>query len=211
MVCSTHDGPNPEAMAGARVTRHPGALRRLVHELARAPGASTASSPRWRICSPPTGTSGSTASASSRAPSPSPWSRRRTSTWTSRCPQVIEQKLAAVSLTDASTLRLRGAYAQREFIVQYKESDLAFVSRLAEHLGISFFFEHGDDGETMVFTDNPSGFLPAETAETSVFRPRGEERNVFSLTSRRRIVPSFYAVRDYNYRTPLVDITGETS
>jgi type VI secretion system secreted protein VgrG len=32
---------------------------------------------------------------------------------------------------------------------------------------------------------------------------------VFELTARHRIVPAYYAVRDYNYRTPLVDITGE--
>jgi type VI secretion system secreted protein VgrG len=124
-------------------------------------------------------------------------------------PQVIQQKLAAVNLAASSALRLTGAYAPREFVVQYKESDLAFVSRLAEHLGIGFFFEHGDAGETMVFADNPSAFGRVEGAETVLYRSRGDQRDVYALTAKRRVVPAYYAVRDYNYRTPLVDITGE--
>ena len=41
-------------------------------------------------------------------------------------------------------LRLFGTYPKRELVVQYKETDLAFVSRLAEHVGISFTFDHGE-------------------------------------------------------------------
>jgi type VI secretion system secreted protein VgrG len=124
-------------------------------------------------------------------------------------PEIIQAKLAAVNLDTNLDLRLTGAYAPREFVVQYKESDYAFVCRLAEHLGISFYFLHGDAGEKIVFTDNASGFAPLEGAESIPFRARGEQREVFELTARHRVVPSYYAVRDYNYRTPQVDITGE--
>src|SRR5262249_44303629 len=117
--------------------------------------------------------------------------------------------LTIVDLISDSELRLKGAYAPREFLVQYKESDYAFVSRLAEHLGISFYFLPGDAAEKLIFTDNASGFSSAQGAEAIPFRPRGEGRDVFELTSKRRVIPAYYAVRDYNYRTPLVDITGE--
>ena len=124
-------------------------------------------------------------------------------------PEIIEQKLAAVNLGGAVELRLEGQYARREFVVQYKESDLAFVSRLAEHLGISFFFEHGDAGEKMVFTDHPGGFARVDEGTPIVFHPRGEQRDVFALEAKRRMIPAYYAVRDYNYRTPLLDLTSE--
>jgi type VI secretion system secreted protein VgrG len=123
-------------------------------------------------------------------------------------PQIVKGKLEAVGLGDAVELRLTGEYAAREFVVQYQESDLAFVSRLAEHLGISFFFEHGDAGETMVFADAASGFAHFD-GDPLPFRPRGEAHGVFSLQQRRRMVPAYYAVRDYNYRVPHLDLTGE--
>jgi type VI secretion system secreted protein VgrG len=123
-------------------------------------------------------------------------------------PQIIEQKLTSIGLAGAFEMRLHGAYAAREFVVQYQESDLAFVSRLAEHLGVSFVFEHDEQGDRIVFTDDNAGFRAVEGAERLVFRPRGELLGVFALRADRRIIPAFYAVRDYNYRIPLVDLTS---
>ncbi|HVY49481.1 MAG TPA: type VI secretion system tip protein TssI/VgrG [Minicystis sp.] len=124
-------------------------------------------------------------------------------------PAIVKQKLAAVRLGDACSLRLSRSYPPREFVVQYKESDLAFVSRLVEHLGIAFFFEHGDAGDVMVFADDPSGFTRLPEGGSIAYHARGEARDVYELSERRRVVPGYYAVRDYNYRTPLVDLTAE--
>ena len=49
-----------------------------------------------------------------------------------------------------------------------------------------------------------------EGAESLPYRASGEERDVFALTVKQRVVPSYYAVRDYNYRTPSVDIAVES-
>jgi type VI secretion system secreted protein VgrG len=122
-------------------------------------------------------------------------------------PELIRQKLEHVALGAELQMRLHGIYAPRDFIVQYNESDLAFVSRLAEHLGISFYFQHGDAADTMVFTDSASGFLSVDGASSVNYG--SHDATVFQLTSTRRVVPAYYAVRDYNYRNPTVDITGE--
>jgi type VI secretion system secreted protein VgrG len=126
-------------------------------------------------------------------------------------PDIVKSKLAAVNLAAASRWSLAGTYAPREFVVQYHESDLAFASRLTEHLGISFYFSQGDDGESIVFTDHIAGFLPIDDAKGAPYRSRGEGLDVFALEAKHAMVPGYYAVRDYNYRTPLVDITGEAS
>jgi type VI secretion system secreted protein VgrG len=124
-------------------------------------------------------------------------------------PEIIKEKLKRVALGAKMDMRLRGTYAPREFVVQYKESDLAFVSRLAEHLGISFFFQHGDADDTMVFTDDVSGFQPVDGAKSIPYGVHVAGSTVFRLTSTSRVVPSYYAVGDYNYRTPTVELSGE--
>ncbi|WP_437675512.1 type VI secretion system Vgr family protein [Sorangium sp. So ce131] len=125
-------------------------------------------------------------------------------------PEVIKAKLELLGLSGSDVeFRLIGTYPAREFTVQYQETDFAFISRLAEHVGISFFFEHQDGQDTLVFTDNAGGFAPAAGAASVHFRERGETRDVFELEARSRLVPSVYVARDYNYRQPLLDLTAE--
>lgn len=124
-------------------------------------------------------------------------------------PEIVRHKLGQVNLSDRLSLHLADLYPAREFVVQYDETDLAFVSRLAEHLGISFFFVHDASVERMVFTDYSAGFPPIEDGPPIVFRAGGLPRDVFALEAKHIMIPTYYAVRDYNYRTPLVDLTGE--
>ncbi|MGK3998459.1 type VI secretion system Vgr family protein [Sorangium sp. So ce1024] len=125
-------------------------------------------------------------------------------------PELIQQKLELVGLSGSDVdLRLMASYAPREFVVQYQETDFAFISRLAEHVGISFFFEHQDGQDTMVFTDGASGFKPTAGAASVQFRERGETRDVFEIEARSRLVPSVYVARDYNYRQPMLDLTAQ--
>lgn len=124
-------------------------------------------------------------------------------------PEILESKLARHGFErDDLDFRLMGVYPAREFVIQYQESDLAFVSRLAEHVGMSYFFEHHGGRDKLVFTDHQGGFRPVEGAEQVVFRPRGEKLDVFELSVTTDLVPTSYIVQDYNYRTPRVDLSA---
>jgi type VI secretion system secreted protein VgrG len=124
-------------------------------------------------------------------------------------PDIIRKKLELVGLGDDDVeMRLVGSYPQREFVVQYKETDLAFISRLAEHEGIAFFFEHEGGRERIVFTDQRGGYRPVPGHEAAPFRARGDRRDVYQLSAKTRLVPRAHVVHDYNYRTPLTDPTG---
>lgn len=128
-------------------------------------------------------------------------------------PEVIAAKLKLVDLGAAGTdyeLRLMGTYPSREFIVQYRETDLAFISRLAEHLGISYFFKHEDGQDRIIFTDHPSGFedIPGDAA--IAYHGRGEEAGVFGWRTVRKLIPRAYVCRDYNYRTPTVEMQASS-
>jgi len=125
-------------------------------------------------------------------------------------PDIVVALLERVGLTSKDyAFRLEGRYPKREFVVQYKETDLAFLSRLLEHLGISYFFEHIDGRDVVVFVDDARGFRPTPGLREARLSPMAAERAVFSLAARTRATPARYVMRDYNYRNPKVDLTAQ--
>ncbi len=126
-------------------------------------------------------------------------------------PKILEAKARNVGLEGDIDLRLLGEYPPREFVVQFGETDLAFASRLTEHLGVSFFFEQKDDRDLLVFTDHRAGFRRAPGAETVTFRRRGDQSGVFKLDFTTKVIPGLYAVSDYDYEKPQIDLTSTST
>jgi len=141
-------------------------------------------------------------------------------------PEIVEEELkgskdkgpaglAAANLTTKDfELRLTRKYQKREYVVQYRESDLNFISRLMEHEGIFYFFEHDDEKEKIIITDDNIHFS-AIAGETTIpyHSPSGmviaEEESIRALSCRHRRMPKKLILKDYNYRTPHVPLQGE--
>ena len=70
--------------------------------------------------------------------------------------------------------RLQGSYAKRDYSVQYRETDLGFVSRLLEHEGIFYFFKHSQQALKMTIADSmaDSGSPGTMNGRPSPARPR---------------------------------------
>jgi type VI secretion system secreted protein VgrG len=108
--------------------------------------------------------------------------------------------------------KVEGSYPSREVTAQYRESDLAFVSRLLEREGIWFRFEQGTDGETLVVGDGPKGY--AESKEAVPYLPEGalsEEEQLWELSRRSGTVPGRVVLRDYDFERPRLDLTAEAA
>lgn len=69
-------------------------------------------------------------------------------------PAILEAVMTGWPIADFA-IELEGSYRARDYCVQYRESDLDFLSRLAEDEGISFFFRHRADRHTLVLFDGP--------------------------------------------------------
>jgi type VI secretion system secreted protein VgrG len=67
--------------------------------------------------------------------------------------QIIQEVFDSRHCSDVDFSGLSGTYAPREYCVQYRESDFAFVSRLMEEEGIYYFFQHRNGRHTMVLCD----------------------------------------------------------
>jgi hypothetical protein len=59
--------------------------------------------------------------------------------------------------------KLSESYQTMDYCVQYRETDLAFVSRLMEQHGIYYFFEHSAGGHKMILTDSKAGHKPVKS------------------------------------------------
>uniref|UniRef100_UPI002405C5A7 contractile injection system protein, VgrG/Pvc8 family n=1 Tax=Pseudomonas viridiflava TaxID=33069 RepID=UPI002405C5A7 len=74
-------------------------------------------------------------------------------------PKIIAQVLEARGiLADAYRFQLGAVYPERDYCVQYDESDLHFIQRLCEEEGIHFHFQHSASGHTLVFGDDQTVF-----------------------------------------------------
>ncbi len=126
-------------------------------------------------------------------------------------PQIIAQVLEEHGLL-ATTYRfqLASVYPEREYCVQYHESDLHFIQRLCEEEGLHYHFEHSSSAHHLVFGEASSVFqtlapvhyrqdsaLVADTPVIKRFNLRLETRT--SRTAR----------RDYHFEKPLLVMEGK--
>jgi len=85
--------------------------------------------------------------------------------------QVIESVLKNASIE--YSLKLSNPSAKRVYIVQFNETDLAFISRLMEEEGLSYYFKFAKGSHEMIITDNPSGnAIASPGAEKLTYTPQ---------------------------------------
>lgn len=103
-------------------------------------------------------------------------------------------------------------YPAREFIVQYRESDLNFVHRLMEEYGMFYCFSHTADGHTLYVSDDPTQFASRDDTPVAHFSmtqgiPGSEPLSVFhrKLALRTSVVQ----LLDYNFEKPDVPPEGK--
>jgi type VI secretion system secreted protein VgrG len=114
---------------------------------------------------------------------------------------------------DRCQFRLQGQSPVREYCVQYRETDLNFISRLLEEEGIFYFFEHSKDKHVLIFADSPVSYqpipgeskVPYNVAEGLV----PEEEWVYDFTVSRSIFSGKATRKDFNFEKPSLDLTTE--
>ena len=100
---------------------------------------------------------------------------------------------------------------KRIYCVQYRESDLNFVSRLLEHEGI-FYFAHDDESSTHVtLADAQSAFSPIEgTSTCPILEGTAHGHGVYDFELETIAGPNVASVGDYNYETPGVELIARS-
>ncbi|MBK8258931.1 MAG: type VI secretion system tip protein VgrG [Polyangiaceae bacterium] len=97
--------------------------------------------------------------------------------------------------------QLTGTYKKRKYRVQYAESDFAFINRMLEDAGITYYFVEQDGECVMVLSDAPQKNEPRELPLP--FRDSGSDLPGSFATRVRvaqKVRPGKYTVRDHDYR-----------
>ncbi|MEI7088070.1 type VI secretion system tip protein VgrG [Pectobacterium versatile] len=115
---------------------------------------------------------------------------------------IIGALLEEAGITDYA-FALRNEHAVREYCVQYRESDLAFITRLAAEEGMYFFHEYEEGKHRVVFADDvgaltkgPKLFFNLATQGLS----EGEYVRRFHYVE--RVSTSDVELKDYSFKTP---------
>jgi len=113
--------------------------------------------------------------------------------------------------------RLQGAYDPIEYVCQYNESHLNFLSRWLEREGIYYYFDQTEGGEKVIFTDTRLAHTELSAGKVLTYSPpsglealRAAEV-VTSFHCRRSLMPEKVFLKDYNYRKPSLEMSGEAN
>ena len=132
-----------------------------------------------------------------------------------KAPDILKKVLEGAGLVSGDDFRLSLAatYRLREYCVQFRESDFAFLSRLMEEEGISYFFEHEADKHTMVLIDAATACTPIAGEASVVFRPSlgaiTDGEHVSRFTAAEEIRTGKTSFRDYEFKKPNLLLEGE--
>ncbi len=128
-------------------------------------------------------------------------------------PDILLKILAMNGLAGDVELKLEGDYPPQPHVCQYKESDLAFISRWMEREGLYYFFDHEGAGDKLIITD-ASAYHDSLRKDPIRYDPRALEdasagEALHALSSRRSALPRAIELRDYDHLKPALDVFGD--
>ena len=120
--------------------------------------------------------------------------------------EVIKEILKDAGVDADVEWKLRQTYATREFLCQYRETELNFVQRILEEEGIFYFFHHSSDGHALIFADDPAAFEPQDDQPSVVLAPRQGggpgTQPLLGFQRAKTLRPTEIALRDYDFEKP---------
>ena len=122
-------------------------------------------------------------------------------------PAIIQQVLTEAGIAaELFRFELGGAYAPRNYCVQYRESDLDFVLRLLEEDGVFYFFEHSPEKHVLVMADQAGAHKAIPGGGSLFFVPPGggvsEKEHVSAFRFGESVRPGRVSLRDYYFPKP---------
>ena len=123
-------------------------------------------------------------------------------------PDIVEAVLGDTSEITLSK-KITGSHTPWDYCVQYRETDYAFVSRLMEHEGIGYHFEHAQGSLKMVVSDANTAFTDCKEAEVETSQGFASPATAGVITSWRHQYayrPGKFVQNDYSFEEPTTSL-----
>ncbi|WP_428925593.1 type VI secretion system Vgr family protein [Marinibacterium sp. SX1] len=122
---------------------------------------------------------------------------------------IVEQIFGEYGFTDF-TFKLSDSYDVRQYCVQYRESDFAFISRLLEQEGIYYFFgtkSGSAEPDQLTFCDSKSSHSPVPELAKVPFEAmtnasKGREEKITEWAATRAVTSGKVTLNDYDLFKP---------
>jgi type VI secretion system secreted protein VgrG len=130
-------------------------------------------------------------------------------------PDIIEQIFSKYPVASYD-FKLMESHAEREYCVQYNETDLSFVQRLCEDEGIFFFFEHKEGEHKLLLADNKQAYLRRDDYAEVPFYPRDdrarrERDHLYDWRSALHVRPGRFSQTSFDFEKPRSDLSTRRS
>jgi len=115
--------------------------------------------------------------------------------------QIIKLVLDIHGIQSYEFRSIMGDYPVLDYCVQYRESALNFISRLMEHFGIYYWFEHHETSHKLVITDSA---IAAKPMLPDPFTMPDQDQNaaITSLEAEYAFRPGTWTLKDYDFVNP---------
>lgn len=125
-------------------------------------------------------------------------------------PDILKEVLRGLDVE----FQLQGAFQPRDYVVQYRESDFNFASRLMEEEGIFYFFKHAKGKHTMVVANTPSVYPSVPGESTIVFKAMRQadtngEENIYAMSKSQELAPGKFLLWDHCFELPHKKLDAE--
>lgn len=129
--------------------------------------------------------------------------------------EIVKEVLEDKGITDFEFKLSRSHYAVREYCVQYRETDLNFISRLLEEEGIYYFFKHENGKHTLVMADNIDAnedipFQEEVRFHHSTAEHETETFSIRQLETTNEIRVGKYVLKDFDFKKPTNNLLVES-
>ncbi len=105
---------------------------------------------------------------------------------------------------------LSKTYTDRDYCVQYRETDFDFVSRLLEEEGIYYFFEHSASKHVLVLADSPDANNPCPNQSEANYQDAGGFGDkldaVTDLTVTEQLRSGLMTLREHHHQLPFKNL-----
>jgi type VI secretion system secreted protein VgrG len=127
-------------------------------------------------------------------------------------PEIIEEVFKSRNMKDFKSSVSSGSFEKREYCVQYRETDFAFVSRLMEQYGIFYYFEHDKDRHTLVMADSASSYKPCPGQPKARYNLTVGDLDMEDVVTgwqlEQELRTGKYSLTDYNFETPSANLAA---